>query len=104
MKAKKTKVDRDESLQLETYTFEYKDKEYFYSVQEPSFEQLSSALAESFSVSGKLDMAGAGKGIWELCVVDYSPEILESSMLLLKVCVKLYEDYVLPIDTEIKKN
>ena len=49
-------------------------------------------------------MAGGGKVIWELSCLEFDPIIENTPRVLLSVCIDLYNEYVLPADTEIKKN
>jgi hypothetical protein len=89
---------------VDKYTITFKEKDYKYLIQEPTFEQLSAALAESIGFGRKLNMAGAGKSIWELCCMECDAEIEKNPRLLITVCVELYNEYVLPADADIKKN
>jgi len=101
---KKKKAERIESLPLETYTVDYEGKKLKYSVQEPTFTQVSSAMAECMDMSGKLNMGAAGKAIWELCCTEFDDEIEKNVRLLHTVCIDIYSTYVAPVDAEIKKN
>ena len=49
-------------------------------------------------------MSGGGKVIFELCCLEYDPEIEKNAKVLLSICLNLYDEYVLPAETEIKKN
>ncbi len=99
----KTIIKR-EGAQVDSYTATYEGKEYGYKIQDPTFDQLSAALAESIGLTGKLNMAGGGKVIWELCCSERDEEIEQTPRFLLSICIELYNEYVLPADAEIKKN
>ena len=100
---KKTIIER-QGAKIDEFTAVFEGKEYKYKIQEPTFEQLSAALSVSIGFRNKLDMSGAGKTIFELCCMEYSPEIETNSKLLISICVNLYTEYVLPVEVEIKKN
>ena len=89
---------------IDSFTVLCEGKDYKYKIQQPTFEQLSAALSVSIGFGAKLDMAGAGKSIWELCCVEFDEEIEKNARLLVAVCVELFNEYVSPIDAEIKKN
>ena len=101
--AKKTIIERPKAV-VEQYTVTHGGKDYKYKIQEPSFEQLSAALSQSVGFGTRLDMAGAGKTIWELCCVEFDPFIEENARLLIAVCLELFNEYVSPVEAEIKKN
>lgn len=101
--AKKTIVER-ENQGVDSYTVTHEGKDYNYKVQKPTFEQISAGLSESMAMSGKLNMAGGGNVIWQLCVGEYDEEIVEAPTLLMAVCIDLYNTYVLPAEVTIKKN
>lgn len=100
---KKTIITR-KGAEVQSYTATYAGKSYNYSIQEPTFEQLSSALTESMGFSGKLNMTGGGKVIWELCCTEFDGEIEKNPAILLSITLILYDSYVLPVDVAIKKN
>ena len=100
---KMTIIERDNTAQHK-FTVNHEGHDYNYVIQEPNFDQLSAALTESVGMSGKLNMSGGGKVIWELCCKEFDPEIEKNSRLLMAVCISLYNDFVLPADAEIKKN
>lgn len=89
---------------VEAYTVTHEEKDYKYKIQEPTFEQLSAALSQSVGFGTRLDMAGAGKTIWELCCVEFDPYIEKNARLLVAVCLELFNEYVAPVEAEIKKN
>ena len=99
----KTIIRRD-GAKIDNFTVTWDGNEYKFSIQEPNFEQLSHALTESVGLTGKLNMSGGGKVIFELCCFEHDPEITENARLLLSVCIDLYNEYVMPADTDIKKN
>ena len=89
---------------FDAFTVSCEGKDYKYKIQHPTFEQLSAALSQSIGFGRQLDMAGAGKTIWELCCIEFDEYIEENARLLIAVCVELFNDYVAPIEAEIKKN
>lgn len=100
---KKTIIARP-NAGVDSYTVESEGKEYKYKIQQPTFDQLSAALSQSIGFGSRLDMAGAGKSIWELCCVEFDEEIEKNARLLIAVCIELFNEYVQPIEAEIKKN
>jgi hypothetical protein len=100
---KKTIIART-NAGFDSFTVTHEGKDYKYKIQQPSFEQLSAALSVSVGFGRKLDMAGAGKSIWELCCIEFDEYIEENARLLIAVCVELFNEYVAPVDAEIKKN
>lgn len=100
---KKTIIER-KSAPVTDYTIKFNGKDYKYKIQEPTFEQLSVALTESQAGTGRLNMAGGGKTIWELCCSEADEGIEKNPRILLSVCIELYTEWVLSADVEIKKN
>ena len=88
---KKTIIERPKAG-IESYTVTYKGKDYKYKIQEPTFEQLSAALAQSIGFGAKMDMAGSGKSIWELCCIEYDEAIEANPRLLVTVCIELFNE------------
>ena len=97
----KEKVPKIEGRKIHDYTFKFEKKEYLFSIQEPTFEQLSASMGELYDQKG-LRLELAGKVIWELCCVSYDPVIDSNPKILMTICTRLSE-YVLPLDLEIKK-
>ena len=98
----KEKAHRIEGKKTQKFSFEYDGKEYSYEIQDPTFDQLSAALSQVKS-TGRTDVIGAGKVIWELCCVAHDVEIENNARLLISVCISLFDNYVSPIDIEVKK-
>ena len=73
-------------------------------LREPDFKQLSFGLSAMTTISGNLDMAGAGKAIYDVCVVECDKEIKETPKYMLSLCLKIAEEFITPVDVEIKKN
>lgn len=86
----------------DTYTITVKGKKCI--ITDPNFNQLSLGLSALSSGSGNLDMAGGGKAVFDVCVVECDKEIEESGKLMMSICIKIAEEYLLPLDTTIKKN
>ena len=70
---------------------------------EPDFKQLSFGLS-ALSAEGKMNMVEGGKAIYDVCMIDCDKEIKESGKLLMSICVKIAEGYLLPLEVTIKKN
>lgn len=88
--------------QDKTTTFIIKGKKC--TLREPDFKQLSLGLSAMTTISGNLDMAGAGKAIYDVCVVECDKEIKETPKYMLSLCLKIAEEFITPVDVEIKKN
>lgn len=99
---KRTIVSK-EGQKIDEFTVKSNGKNYDYKIQEPTFEQIAAALTESSGFTGKLNMAGGGKVIFELCCLEHDPEIETNMQLLVSICLDLYDRYVLPANNEIKK-
>ncbi|MCK4908601.1 MAG: hypothetical protein KAS70_01760 [Planctomycetes bacterium] len=100
---KKKQIIERKGVEVDNWMVTWKEEEFKYKIQQPTFEQLSASLAESVGLSGKLNMAGGGKVIWEMCCLEFDEAIEKHPRVLLSVCIDLYNEYVLPADTEIKK-
>lgn len=88
--------------EIKTTTFIVKGKECV--IREPDFQQLSFGLSAMTTLSGNLDMAGAGKTIFDVCKVKCDKEIEETAIHMLSLCLKIAEKYITPVEVEIKKN
>jgi hypothetical protein len=91
-------------LTTKTYSVVIGEKECKCVIQEPSFDTIAIAMTELMGMSGKLNLVGAGKVIFEACCIDYDAEIEKNTKILVKLCLELASDYVTPADEEIKKN
>ena len=94
------KVSRIEGRKTQKYSFEHEGKELNYEIQEPVFEQLTTALSQ-VQPNGSFDVVGSGKVIWELFCVAHDKEITDR--MLVTICVKLADEYTLPLEIDIKK-
>lgn len=99
----KDKAPKKQGLEVSNYSFDYKNESYKYVIQEPTFEQLAAALTEATKTS-KLNILAGGKVIWELCCVEYDEKIDKNAKILVAICTNLFDEFVMPIDIEIKKN
>jgi len=72
-------------------------------IVEPDFKQISFGLSALSSGSG-VDLAGGGKAIYDVCMVECDKEIKENGKLMMSVCLKIAEECLLPVEVEIKKN
>lgn len=91
-----------EKKKLKTTTFVINKKECV--LREPDFTQLSLGLSALTTISGNIDMAGAGKAIYDVCVVECDKEIKETPKNMLSLCLKIAEKYLETVEVEIKKN
>lgn len=73
-------------------------------LREPDFKELSLGLSAMTTISGNLDMAGAGKAIYDICVLECDKEIKETAKFMLSLCLKIAEEFITPVEVEIKKN
>ena len=99
----KDKAPIKPGLKQSNYSFDFEDHEYKYIIQHPTFEQLAAALTEA-TRTGKTDVLAGGKTIWELCCVSYDEKIDENARILVSICADLFENYVMTVDIDIKKN
>lgn len=88
--------------EIQTYTLTVGGKKCI--ITDPNFNQLSLGLSALSSGTGNIDMAGGGKAVFDVCMVECDKEIQESGKLMMGICIKLAEEYLLPLDVEIKKN
>ena len=79
-------------------------KEHKCVLREPNFKELSLGLSAMTTISGNLDMAGAGKSIYDVCVLECDKEIKETAKFMLSLCLKIAEEFITPVEVEIKKN
>lgn len=99
-------IARRDGAKTQTFTLETADKRVFkYSIQQPTFAQTAEAMAEA-EMFTRLNMAGSGKVIFNLCCYEHSPELLseDNVQVLLSVCINLFDTYVSPASVQIKKN
>lgn len=91
-------------LKKDVFTVTVGEKECKAVIQEPTFDIIAIAMTELMGMTGKLNLLGAGKVIFESCCVEYDQEIEDNTKVLVKLCLQLASDYVSPADEEIKKN
>lgn len=94
--------NKQDKKQENTTTFTVKGKECI--LKNPNFKQLSLGLSTLTTISGNLDMAGAGKAIFDVCKIKCDVEIENNPKYLLSLCLKIAEEYISTVDVEIKKN
>lgn len=73
-------------------------------IREPNFEQISFGLTALTTPSGKLAMTAGGRVIFDVCKVKCDPEIEASGVMMSSLCIRIAEEYLLPVEVEIKKN
>lgn len=100
----KTNVQQKAGRKIETIILEYGDnKEIKLIIQEPDFDQTCEAYKYIYDENGKIDMITPGKLIFDLCVLEFSDDLLNNHRLMMSVCSNLTTTYTLPIQSEIKK-
>lgn len=85
-----------------TYTFTVEGKKCI--VREPGFKELQFGLIAMTTVSGRLDMAGAGLAVLEVCEEKCDKEIKNTPKLLLSLCLQIADTFLDSVEVEIKKN
>ena len=73
-------------------------------VKEPGFQELQFALTAMTTTSGRMDMVGAGKAIFDTCKVECDKAIEESPKLLVSLCLEIANQFLDTVEVEIKKN
>ena len=99
----KEKAPIKNGLEQSEYSFKFEKHDYKFVIQNPTFEQLAAALDEA-TKTGKTNILSGGKTIWELCCTSYDAEIDKDARILVAICAKLFDDYVMTLDLDIKKN
>ncbi len=88
--------------ELKKVTFTIKGKKCI--LREPDFEELSFGLSALTTVEGGVNMVGAGKAIYDVCVLECDKEIKETAKYMVSLCLKIAEEYLQTVQVEIKKN
>jgi len=91
-----------EGMKSTDYSFDFEGSELKYTIQEPTFDQITAALSQ-VKATGQMDMIGSGKVIWELCCIKADKKIEDNPRVLISVCIELASEFALPVDIEIKK-
>ena len=73
-------------------------------IQEQQFKELALGLGALMTMTGNMDLATAGKIIFDTCCTDYDAELDTNPKAMIKLCMELAADYVIPISADIKKN
>ncbi|HDZ13349.1 hypothetical protein LCGC14_1178700 [marine sediment metagenome] len=73
-------------------------------LREPNFEDLSFGLSALTTIEGNVNMVGAGKAIYDICVFECDKEIKETPKYMVSLCLKIAEEYLQTVQVEIKKN
>ena len=89
--------------ELKTTTFIVEGKKCV--ISQPDFKQLTFGL-EAFGGDGKINLVGGGKAIYDVCVIraESDKEIEEDGKMLMSLCLRIAEEFLLPYQVEIKKN
>ena len=88
---------------VETFTFVV-DKKLECVIRDPDFEQLSMALTELRTKGGRLNMAGAGKMIFDLCKVSCDKKIEASPRFMVSLCLEIAGEFMESVQVDLKKN
>ena len=99
----KEKAPKKDGFETTDYSFKYEKHDYKFIIQNPTFEQLAASLTET-TKDGKTNVLAGGKTIWELCCIEYDVEIDKDARILVAICAKLFDDYLMTLDLNIKKN
>jgi len=73
-------------------------------IKEPDFQAISFGLTALTSPSGNLAMADGGKAIFDTCKVSCDKEIEQSGRMTASICIKIAEEFLIPVEVDIKKN
>ena len=89
--------------ELKKITFIVKGKECV--ITKPDFKQITFGLTALSNAEGKrINLVGGGKAIYDVCMIECDKAIKEDAVLLMSVCLKISEEFLIPIEVEIKKN
>ena len=88
--------------ELKKITFTIKGKKCV--LREPGFDDLSFGLSALTTIEGNINMVGAGKAIYDICVLECAKEIKETPKYMISLCLKIAEEYLQTVQVEIKKN
>ena len=89
-----------------TTTFTVKDgkKKLSCVIKEPDFEAVAFGLASCALPSGESSMAKGGKAIFDTCQVSCDPAIEADGAIMAWLCIRIAEEFLMPVEIEIKKN
>ena len=88
----------------DTYTVTIDGKEYKCVIQDPTFDNIAIAMSILMGMGSTINIAGSGKVIFENCCIEYDQEIEDDTKVLVSLCMQFATEYVMPAQTEIKKN
>jgi len=90
-------------METKTFAIRFKEKELKVTIREPKFEEISFAYSALITNSGRLDLVSAGKCIFDTCKVECDEEIIKNPRILIKLCLQLTDEYVMPFEEDFKK-
>jgi hypothetical protein len=103
----KFKVARRKDLTDEDIkTFDVKKNgEVVYSckLQEPDFESLALAMSEMTTTTGKMNIANAGRVLFNTCCIELDEALEKDNKALLSLCLNIANHYLADADYEIEK-
>lgn len=109
----KTNVTRNPNQKEVEFIFQYQPnvlsdeipefKESVIKIQEPTWDQVAEAYKYITDENGKMDLVAPGKFIYDVCTLEYDPELSTNHRAMISVCSQLTMKFVFPISGEIKK-
>ncbi len=104
MSFKKTRIVDDAEKTNHEYHLELDGKDCKFVIQEPDFKQIATAMGNITTLSGHMDLASAGKFIFDTCCVGWDEEIGEHNpKVFVSICIDIATNHVVPTETNIKK-
>ena len=103
----KFKIAKRKDLKEEDIkTFELKkDGKALYSckLQEPDFEALALAMSEMTTLTGKMNLANAGRILFNMCCIEFDEDLEGDHKAMLSLCLNIAQNYLADADYEIEK-
>jgi hypothetical protein len=69
----------------------------------PKFEEVAYGFSQLQAKQTHLDMIGGGKAIFDTCKVSCAKEIEFNPQIMLRLCLQLAEEYIMPVEETFKK-
>lgn len=90
---------------VDTLTFVLADKsEAEIRINHPGWDVTVECFKNLYDAEGRLDLLTAGKLLFDLCCVAYTPNLEGNVQLMMTVASTLATKYLLPVDAQLKKN
>lgn len=106
----KTQVQKKPGLKEHEFIFVYESGENYEKkegrvlIQDPDWDIVAESYKYLTDDNGKIDLVTPGKLIFDLCSLEYDDELKMDHRVMLSICSQLTVKFVLPINTELKKN